>query len=150
MRSITKQTGFTLLEVLIAVCILGIGLMAVSGLLGRAISGNAFSRDGTVAVELAQEMVDRIRANAGSTPNIYNGMNTSTGCVGADPALGDCTQWKTRLQGTTLINPRGTVTVTMDSPAFRSATVTVTVTWGPATTPQRTVTLTTILSTWLS
>jgi len=151
MHRLVKKNGFTLIEVLIAVFILAIGLMAMAALLTKVISGNAFSRDGTIAVELAQEMVDRVRTNAGSSPEIYAGIDTSGNCGGlVDPALGDCSQWQARLQSSRLIGAVGTVTVTKDTPINKSATVTVTITWGAITGLSRRVTFTTILPTWIS
>ena len=125
--------------------------------MATSIKGNTFSRDGTIAVEMAQEMVDRVKTNAGNTPEVYNGIDTSGTCGGADPALGDCNQWKARLQSSGLINAVGTVTVSSDVPQDTSATpvgkwatVTVTLTWGAVPTASHHVTFTTILSTWLT
>ena len=157
MNILERKNGFTLLEVLIAVLIVGIGLMSTAGLMATSIKGNTLSRDGTIAVEMAQEMVDRVKTNAGNTPEVYNGINTSGTCGGLDPARGDCNQWKARLQSSGLINPVGTVTVSSDVPYDASAvpvgkwaTVTVTLTWGAIPTASHQVTFTTIVSTWLT
>jgi len=157
MNILERKNGFTLLEVLIAVLIVGIGLMSTAGLMATSIKGNTLSRDGTIAVEMAQEMIDRVRTNAGNTPEAYNGIDTSGACGGLDPALGDCTQWKARLQSSGLINPVGTVTVSNNVPQDTSAvpvgkwaTVTVTLTWGSISTASHQVTFTTIVSTWLT
>ncbi|MBI5327108.1 MAG: type IV pilus modification protein PilV [Deltaproteobacteria bacterium] len=153
-----NNKGFTLLEVLIAIVVVSIGLLAVAGMQTIAIRGNASASEGTIAIQLAEEMVDRIRLNAGAAPAIYNGLDTnggtSTTCAGLtaqnDPALGDCIQWRSRLQDVNLglSNARGQVAVTADSPISKTATITVTVTWGAVST--RTVQFITIMETWLT
>jgi len=143
-----NNKGFTLIEVLVAIVIVSIGLLAVAGMQNTAIYGNASARDATYAVQLAEEMVDRIRVNAGDTPEIYDAITTSN-CTGlANPALGDCTQWQSRLQTSGLSGATGTVDVVANSPISETATITVTVTWGNIT--SRSVTVTTILETWLT
>jgi len=145
-----NKNGFTLIEVMIAVLILAVGMMAVAALLNMSITGNIFSRDGTIAVELAQEMLDRVRTNAGSQPDFYNNIDTSGACGGTEPAVGDCNQWKARLASSGLVGAKGTVTVVKDAPIAKSATVRVTITWGAVPTASHYVTFTTIVSTWLS
>jgi type IV pilus assembly protein PilV len=150
MKSLNNQ-GFTLLEVLVAIVIVSIGLLAVAGMQTTTISANASAKNGTIAIQLAEEMVDRIRVNAGDTPGIYNNIDTNNNCAGlTDPALGDCTQWRARLIDASLglSGARGTITVTDDSPISKAATITVTITWGSITT--RSITFTTIMETWLT
>ncbi len=88
-------------------------------------------------------MVDRIRMNAGNNPGVYNGLNTAA-CAGADPVLGDCTQWQARLLNSRLPGAAGNVAVLVDNPITKTATITVTVTWTAA--PP--ITFTTIIETW--
>lgn len=150
MNRITNDKGFTLIEALVAVAILSIGILAVAGMQTTAMSTNLAAMNSTKAVNLAEEMVDRIRLNAGNTPNIYNGIDTANGCSGIDTrwAFGDCSQWNTKLQNSGLVSPRGQVSVSTDSPIPFTATISVTVTWGAGIT--RSVTFTTIMSTWLT
>lgn len=146
-----NNKGFTLLEVLVAIVIVSIGLLAVAGMQTTAISANASAKDATIAIQMAEEMVDRIRVNAGDTPEIYNNIDTNNNCAGlTDPALGDCTQWRARLIDGSLglSGARGTITVTDDSPISKAATITVTITWGSIST--RSITFRTIMETWLT
>lgn len=145
-----NNKGFTLIEVFISVFILSVGILAVAAMQTMAMTGNTSSNNTTVGVQMAEEMVDRIRANSADTPNIYNNINTqTTNCAGlADPALGDCTQWRARLAGSGLPNAFGTVSVQMNTPTPNVATVTVVVTWGISTT--RNITFTTMVETWLT
>jgi type IV pilus assembly protein PilV len=145
----TREQGFTLLEVLIAVLLIGVGLLAVAGLQTTAIRGNSFARETTLATQLAEEMVERIRVNALTTPDLYNGIDTSGACAGVNPALGDCQQWVAALAASRLPAVRGTVAVAVVDPAVpKASTIAVTVTWGIV--PVRTMTFTTIVETWLS
>src|SRR3989304_800646 len=154
---ILNQKGFTLLEVLVAIVIVSIGLLAVAGMQTTAITANASARDATIAIQFAEEMADRIRLNAGDTPETYHGLDTNGGtattCTGLtaqnDPTLGDCIQWRSRLQDASLglSGAKGTITVTDDSPISKAAIVTVRITWGSITI--RSITFTTIMETWL-
>lgn len=145
-----NNKGFTLIEVLISVFILSVGLLAVAALQTTAMTANTTSMNTTVGVQMAEEMVDRIRANAGNTPAIYDLIDTRNCAapVHLDPALGDCTQWQSRLTGSGLPSAFGTVTVAADSPFARVSTVTVTVTWGVGAT--RSITFRTMVETWLT
>ncbi len=144
------EGGFTLLEVLISIAIIAIGLVTLAGMQTTAVTGNRAATDMTMAIQLAEEMAERIRMNGGSNPGVYNGLDTSNCGALTAPASGDCTQWKSRLEDSTTGLPgvTGTVSVTDDSPLNNTATITVTVTWGRVVT--RSVTFTTIMETWLS
>jgi type IV pilus assembly protein PilV len=146
--NLKNQKGFTLIEVLVAIVVLSIGLLGAAAMQTTAIVGNTSAMNRSQALGLAEEMVDRIRVNAGNTPNIYDAINTSGACGGGEPALGDCTQWQARLQASGLPNAFGTVAVTIDSPISKTATITITVTWGIGATGR--ATLTTTLETWLT
>jgi len=58
-----RTSGFTLIEVLIAVLVLGIGLLGVAGLQSVALSMNQGSYVRTQATVLARDIADRMRAN---------------------------------------------------------------------------------------
>jgi len=144
-----EEHGFTILEALVSIVIVAIGLLAVAGMQTTAMTGNATARDSTVVLQLVEEMTDRVRVNAGITPQDYSGIDTTAPCPGADPVRGDCAQWAARLAATGLPGIRGQVAVSAnDSPVARTRTVTVTVTWGAAV--PRVVSLTTVMETWAS
>ena len=145
-----NDKGFTLIEVLISVFLLSVGLLAVAAMQTTAMTGSTSANNTTLSTQLAEEMVDRIRVNGGSTPNIYGTLDTAN-CGGLgliDPALADCTQWRDRLQSSGLPGVIGTVLVVQDSPISNTATVTVTVTWGL--TGTRSTIVSTIIETWLT
>lgn len=152
MPNLKSNDGFSLVEVLIAITLLAIGLLAVAGMQTTAISGNSFSQTGTVAVHLAEEMVDRIRSNAGIRPDRYADVSTSSSVADLaldleEPAETDVLDWKARLGSSSLPNATGTITVDPNTPIGNTATVRVTVSWGLGGNT-RNVTLTTILETW--
>ena len=62
-----RQSGFTLIEVLIAISILTIGLLAVAKMQVSAIQGNYFSNNTTTALSLAQQKMEDLLGKAYNT-----------------------------------------------------------------------------------
>jgi len=101
-----KQSGFTLLEVLVAVLVLAIGLLGLAGLLASSIRNNQSAYQRTQATWLAYDIVDRMRVNRAAALASSNNYNTALGspatCV-ANPTLSgamaaqDLTGWKNQL-----------------------------------------------------
>jgi prepilin-type N-terminal cleavage/methylation domain-containing protein len=58
MRTIKKQKGFTLLELLIAMMLLAIGLLATASMQGTAIHANSLANRLSVATTLAQQVAE--------------------------------------------------------------------------------------------
>ena len=87
------QQGFTLLEVMIAFFILGVGLLGLGALSGQSvqINQNAFYR--TQAAMIAQDIADRIRANYEDRGVNYIGKSglKSANCVSNSGYAGGCT-----------------------------------------------------------
>lgn len=99
-----KQSGFTLLEVLVAMVVLSIGLLGLAGLMAASMRNNESAYHSTQATWLAYDMLDRIRANrAGARSGDYNGVTlgapatcataVATGSVSAQ----DIGNWKNAL-----------------------------------------------------
>ena len=59
-----KQKGFTLLEVIVAISILTVGLLAVASLQGSAIMANASATDVTDATTIASDRIEKLAALA--------------------------------------------------------------------------------------
>ncbi len=110
-RRLTRENGFTLLELLIAVAVFSVGLIGMAGLMGRSIQWNhsAFSR--SQAVFLANNLSERMRANTlGVATGAYAdiainapGIGPSPGpacdalassCTPAQIAIRDATDWQ--------------------------------------------------------
>jgi type IV pilus assembly protein PilV len=58
-----KQTGFTLLEVMVAMLVLSIGLLGLAGLMASSMRNNQSAYHRTQATWLAYDALDRVRAN---------------------------------------------------------------------------------------
>jgi type IV pilus assembly protein PilV len=99
-----SQTGFTLLEVMVAIVVLSLGLLGLAGLQAATLRNNQIAYYRAIAVQQTYDMADRIRANqAGATAGEYNALaaiipaapdcvapNT---CSPADMAVADHSQW---------------------------------------------------------
>lgn len=124
-----KQSGFTLLEVLVAVLVLSIGLLGLAGLMASSIRNNQSAYQRTQATWLAYDIVDRLRINrpaalASNYP--YNTVLGSPATCAANPTLSgsmaaqDLTGWKNLLacalpagDGAVAVATNRTVTVTV-------------------------------------
>ena len=58
-----KNTGFTLIEVLIAMIILAVGLLGLAGLQATTLKNNQSAYNRIKATQLAYDIADRMRAN---------------------------------------------------------------------------------------
>ena len=103
-----KNSGFTLIEVLIAVVILAGGLLGLAALQAASLKNNQSAYNRSQATQLAYDMADRVRANvagvgtyttilpsaATAKPNCL----TTTGCIQADMATNDLKEWDTAVK----------------------------------------------------
>lgn len=108
-----KQSGFSMLEVLVTIVIMSVGLLGLAGLTAASMRNNHGAYHRTQAVWLAYDIADRMRANRASA--IGGGYNHALGA--AAPAGGainqvDLQQWIARLSG--LPNGTGSVNVAAD------------------------------------
>jgi type IV pilus assembly protein PilV len=114
-----KQTGFTLIEVLVAVVILALGLMGLAGLQATGLANNQSAYNRSQVSQLAYDIADRMRSNAGfaaqyvtatapgSIPSCPNDTNpctacttTATPCLEGDLVAKDVFEWKNALRAT--------------------------------------------------
>ena len=141
MFRINHQSGFTLIEGMIAGAILSIGVLAVAGMQGIALTRNVDSTELTRATSLAAEMIERIQYNRKNIAQYAIDTSNATPCPQSAAtqamAKGDCDQWVALLsnpQASGLVNVRGVITVPA-VPVGTLATllnqypVTVTVSW---------------------
>ena len=56
----SNQKGFSLIEILIAITVFAIGILAVGGMQITAIKGNSFANDLTKATTLAQDRMEKL------------------------------------------------------------------------------------------
>jgi type IV pilus assembly protein PilV len=131
--------GFSLVEVLVALLVLSIGTLGVANLQIIGIFANGAGNQRAQATLLANDLVDRIRANrAGALAGSYNIAGDSDppadpGCFGAaanctpaQQAAADLAAWRATLANALTL---ATGAVAVAGPAGPTPSVTVTVTW---------------------
>jgi type IV pilus assembly protein PilV len=70
-----RQSGFTLIEVLISVLVLALGVIGAAGMQLTALRTTQQSAFQTIALDLASEMAEKMRANTGQMKQVDN-LNT--------------------------------------------------------------------------
>lgn len=98
-----NQTGFTLLEVLVAIVVLSLGLLGLAGLQAATLRNNQIAYYRAIAIQQTYDMADRIRANqAGVAAGAYDALNATIPadpdcianvCSAAQMAAADHSQW---------------------------------------------------------
>lgn len=96
-----RQSGFTLIEVMIAILIIAVGILGLAGLQARAMNAEFESYQRTQAILLLEDMVQRIRmgrSSKGSFKAISDGTTGGNflGTAGAGAYALDCTAPGTR------------------------------------------------------
>jgi type IV pilus assembly protein PilV len=133
---IAKNDGFTLLEVLISVVILGVSLLAIASGEVTSLNTGRGSREISMAAASGQEIFERIRRNRENILS-YNGFDTSNSATrpGAAGMLQtDYDEWEANVE--MIGGGRGQITVAAGTPIASTDQVTVTIT-----TSSRTITL---------
>ncbi|GAB2577078.1 type IV pilus modification protein PilV [Dyella jejuensis] len=116
-----RQRGVTLIEVLVAMLVFGIGLLGVAGLLLLSARANHAAYLRTQVTFLAQGMADRMQANpVGVWNGDYNGVYPDTaaqdcaaGCTPHQLALHDRGRWSSQLA--TFLPPDAKADIACDS-----------------------------------
>jgi len=118
MSLVKNQSGFTLLEVLVAIVVISLGLLGLAGLQAATLRNNQIAYYRGIAIQQTYDMADRIHANqAGVTAGAYNNLTatiptdpdcvTNT-CTAANMAVADHSQWN---NNNARMLPAGTGTV---------------------------------------
>jgi type IV pilus assembly protein PilV len=126
-----KQTGFSLVEVLIALIIMSVGMLGIAGLYVQSLQAGRTSMFRHQAVSLAGDVADRIRANP-TAGVAYAGAGADNDCVDAGVdcdvagmAANDIWLWD---QQATDSLPSGDVVVAFDD-TVTPPVFTITVSW---------------------
>tara|TARA_R110001583_G_scaffold173287_1_gene327195 strand:- start:40849 stop:41307 length:459 start_codon:yes stop_codon:yes gene_type:complete len=105
----TKQSGFTLLEVLITLVILAIGLLGLAGMQATGLKNNHSAYMRSQATQFAYDIADRMRANTiaiasyiTSDPSTASAQAScmAAGCTPAQMAGNDLFEWNSALTST--------------------------------------------------
>lgn len=75
------QTGVTLLENMVALLVISVGLLGFAGMQAFTLQGGAGTTYRQMAMQQAQDMADRIRANPAAVYLSTNGMNNYAGVI---------------------------------------------------------------------
>ena len=110
----TAQTGFTLIEVMIALLVLAFGLMGLAGLQATGIKNNNSAYVRSIAAQYAAEISDRMRANTAIdystiTAAPHSACKATAGCTTTEMAENDMQEWQDGLAASL---PLGAGTVT--------------------------------------
>jgi type IV pilus assembly protein PilV len=120
-RLVRRQSGFTLVEVLVSALLLSIGLVGLAGLQAASLANNQSSFMRSQVTALAYDLADRMRSNiAGTNANSYVPTNaaltaTCSSTVGCSPqqlAQNDIAEWNAAI---TNYLPMGQGWVCLDS-----------------------------------
>lgn len=109
----SKQSGLSMLEVLVTILIMSVGLLGLAGLTAASMRNNHGAYHRTQAVWLAYDITDRMRANrAVAMAGGYNLALSAPAPAGGAVNQQDLQQWVARLGG--LPNGTGSVNVAAD------------------------------------
>lgn len=133
-----KQSGFTMVEVLVALVVLAIGLLGIAALYLNSLQAGRTAIYRTQAINLAADLADRIRANrtaqaaygtlfADAEAAVAN-CDLINGCFDTDLASTDLARWKGTL-AQLLPNGQGQVVVTLPVAVGEPTNYVVTVRW---------------------
>jgi len=133
-----SQSGFTMVEVLVALVVLAIGLLGIAALYLNSLQAGRTAVYRTEAVTLAADLADRIRMNRtaqgaygtlfADTEVAVPACATTGGCSDADLAATDLSNWKATV-AQLLPNGQGQVAVTLPVAIDEPTTYVVTVRW---------------------
>ena len=117
-KAFARSSGFTLIEVLIALIVMSIGMLGIAGLYVHSMQAGRTSLLHHNAVTLAGDVADRIRANPRAAV-AYAGAGADNNCVGGginctpvQMAANDIFFWDLQADDTL---PTGTVTIDFDN-----------------------------------
>jgi type IV pilus assembly protein PilV len=103
MNSLRDQAGFSLIEVLITIFVVGVGLLSIAGLQVYSKQSNFDAVQRTTAAALAQDIIERMRANPTMTTAYVTNATTGISEINPVSLSADCGN------GSTVCTPAQTV-----------------------------------------
>ena len=117
--SLSKQAGFSMIEILVSVLVLAIGLLGVASMQTLSVKSSANSNLKSIALYLANDMADRVRANTagaqtGEYDNLTGGVENSctSKCSSKQIAESDKYEWQQFVQNSL---PQGEGEITQEN-----------------------------------
>ena len=98
-----QQKGFSLIEVLVTMVIISFGMLGIAGVIVNSLKNNQSSYARSQASVLANDIIDRMRANRTSaeattpSPYTFNNLSTTATIPGSGVVFNDLTEWSTSL-----------------------------------------------------
>ena len=124
--------GFSIVEVLVALVVLGVGMLGIAGLYVVSLRSSGSSISRMQAVNLASDLADRIRANRNARDAYadeaadHDCVGTDANCSPEDMAAHDLLLWHEQIAATLGADASGSVDVAAASaPSIRKYTITV-------------------------
>lgn len=121
-RPVSRQSGFTLIEVMVTIVLTTVGLLGFAGLLTKAVSANRQAYMRTQADIMAYDLAERMRVNRPAAVSGSYNLALGSNPTGSSVAATDLQDWKGALTRTL---PSGNCAVTVDG----TGNVTITVQW---------------------
>ena len=147
-RQRRHTSGFTLIEVLIALIVISVGMLGIAGLYLHSIQAGRTSVFRHQAITLAGDIADRIRANPSAGVNYqatgqdHGCINGTVNCTPTEMAQNDIAVWDAQAAQSL---PGGQVAISFtDNGGITPDTYQITITWteaGQATPPSYSVTI---------
>lgn len=120
-QRLSRQSGTTLMEVLVSLLVLSFGMLGMAGVQGVSLRGNQSAYFRTMATTLSTDIVERMRANiaaveAGGYDDVAGSATatcfTVAGCTGVQMAAQDVLDWTANVAAAL---PLGAAVVCLDS-----------------------------------
>lgn len=118
-----NQKGMTLLEVMIALTILLLGILMLTGMQFATINANANGFNMSAAVSLGETLMERLKLQSSTSVDLTAGVHNDPITI---PNPGGVTYFPATVNGVTY---NGTYTVTDNNPIFGIKRIDLTVTW---------------------
>jgi type IV pilus assembly protein PilV len=130
--------GFTMVEALVALVVLAVGMLGISGLYVITLRASSSAISRMQAINIAGDLADRIRANR-TAGNAYAGVPLNSNCSGqavgaiscapAVLAADDLALWQQQITNTWPGGAANGVVVFVPATVLAPATYTITITW---------------------
>lgn len=76
-----KQSGFSLIEVMVSFLILGVGLLGMGTMVSNGVKMNQTAHHRTTSIVLAQDMADKVRANRSTDYTSISEASSDSSCI---------------------------------------------------------------------